>query len=98
MRTKIGMNDKVICKLTKNGRDILFGYYYNQVSYQAQFTKEDVDIKVVTKTMEILHFSEGSYKFQLWEFMNIFGEHLSMGMGTQHVITEGNVFEVESLF
>ena len=62
----VNLNEYIKVKLTDKGKEIYRNYWY------------DIDDEYVPT----LNVDEGGYcKFQLWDFMRIFGEHFRMGGG-----------------
>lgn len=59
----VNLNEHIKVKLTDKGKEIYRNYYH------------DIDDKFVP-TLDVDE--EGFCKFQLWEFMKIFGEHFRM--------------------
>ena len=62
----VNLNEYIKVKLTDKGKEIYRNHYH------------DIDDEYVP-TLDTD--KEGYYKFQLWEFMQIFGEHFHMGGG-----------------
>ncbi len=68
--TIINMNDEVEVRLTDRGRDIYFH-------------RNDELIKLGTKLEQYMPKEVGGwFKCQLWELMQTFGPHISMGFDT----------------
>lgn len=63
----VNLNEYIKVKLTDKGKEIYKNYYH------------DIDDEYVP-TLDVD--KEGFCKFQLWEFMQIFGEHFRMGGGS----------------
>ena len=61
----VNLNEYIKVKLTDKGKEIYRNYYH------------EIDDEKVLKTLDIDE--EGYCKFQLWYFMEIFGEHFRMG-------------------
>ena len=80
-KNKINLNNKVKVKLTSLGVKIHFDHY-NKVNeeYQKQIVKMTYCMPVIDE--------EGYTEYQLWEFMNIFGNHLYNG-------SENVIFPIE---
>lgn len=67
---KINLNDRVKVKLTDYGKEI----YRNQwISLNECYGRE------IVKVHDAEEDEEGYATFLLWDFMNIYGEHIRMG-------------------
>lgn len=74
----VNLNDIIKVKFTDYGRDIYYHRFDEMIARGARFLKPRyprVD-------------EDGYSTIQLWEFMEIFGPHIHLGM--RDVITEGN--------
>ncbi len=67
---KINLNNQIYVKLTKVGEEIYYDYIKKINDY---YGREIID--KYTPDYE----DGGFAKFQLWEFMNIYGNYISMG-------------------
>lgn len=67
---KINLNNQIYVKLTKVGEEIYYDYIKKINDY---YGREIID--KYTPDYE----DGGLAKFQLWEFMNIYGNYISMG-------------------
>jgi len=65
---EFNINDYIKVKLTKHGQKIHISYYekFDTYGVNKKFYKPEID-------------NEGYTEYQLWEFMNIFGEHMFNG-------------------
>ena len=83
---KINLNDKIKVKLTALGVQIHFNHY-NKVNtdYKRQIIKLQNCRPVIDE--------EGYTEYQLWEFMNIFGNYLYNG--AENVILPIEILRVE---
>lgn len=67
---KINLNNQIYVKLTKVGEEIYYDYIKKINDY---YGREIIDKYTPD-------YEDGGYaKFQLWEFMNIYGNYISMG-------------------
>lgn len=67
---KINLNNQIYVKLTKVGEEIYYDYIKEINDY---YGREIIDKYTPD-------YEDGGYaKFQLWEFMNIYGNYISMG-------------------
>ena len=67
---KINLNNQIYVKLTKVGEEIYYDYIKKINDY---YGREIIDKYAPD-------YEDGGYaKFQLWEFMNIYGDYISMG-------------------
>ena len=73
----VNLNNYVKVKLTKFGLDVLIKHY-NKYGITAFLKKEIEDMG-----------KDGEHKFQLWDFMQIFGEHLYLG--AENVVESNNM-------
>ena len=88
MKVKINLNDTIKVKLTDHGKEIYYHrhdrliehirYHGIEPTIKPSFPKED---------------DEGKTKFQLWDFIELYGEHI--GMGKPNVIEPLDI-EVEA--
>lgn len=69
-RVKTNINNYIWVKLTKEGREI---YYDSYKDVYPLLLKAGYGIPAIVQ-------EDGWSKFQMWDFMRIFGEHLSMGV------------------
>ena len=81
---KLNINDRIKVKLTVRGERVHFDHYYqwlkNIRSLEDCMPKPD---------------KEGYTEYQLWEFANIFGEHLYNG--AEQIIKDNEIIFVERL-
>ena len=67
---KINLNNQIYVKLTKVGEEIYYDYIKKINDY---YGREIIDKYTPD-------YEDGGYaKFQLWEFMNIYGNYIGMG-------------------
>lgn len=67
---KISINDYVYVKLTEFGEKVLFNYWFKILYQDKNFT----DIAIKNHIVE----NKNYYKFQLHDFMIIFGNHIDL--------------------
>ena len=67
------INEIVKVKLTQKGKLV---YLEHQIEIQKRFNRDRIKIDV---PLDVKVDSEGFSKFQLWEFMKIFGSHMYCG-------------------
>lgn len=77
---RINLNDIVKVKLTPHGANI----YYNRLSRLNELLKEKCINPIVVRLPEVDR--NGYTKFQLWDFINIYGEYI--GLTKENVITD----------
>lgn len=77
IKSSINLNEIIKVKLTDHGKDIYYKYHKDFYDRIGRDYNKDLDISPYPKIDE-----EGFTKFQLWEFMNIYGEHMNVGMDT----------------
>lgn len=78
---KINLNNQIYVKLTKVGEEIYYDYIKEINDY---YGREIIDKYTPD-------YEDGGYaKFQLWEFMNIYGNYISMGF--PNVIEPLNIY------
>lgn len=80
---KINMNKTIKIKLTNRGKMILYEYWENKL--KKHNSEKDVIEWVKSKI------KKGYYEIELWQFMNIFGEHFYNGA---EPISENNEIEI----
>lgn len=74
MEVKVNINDFIKVKLTDHGKDI---YEHSNDSLMAK--PEYEKIKKWLEPIPLEYDDEGYVQFQLWKFMEIFGEHMWNG-------------------
>jgi hypothetical protein len=74
---EVGLNEKVLARLTPEGIKIYSAYYSNRT----KMFKKLRGIKLAKSAYDIKNRARrgGWYEFQLWEFMQIFGPCVRMG-------------------
>lgn len=87
MKTEININDTISFELTKEGLDILENHYFKLYEHLDHNSRKET-AKTFAKSKRF----DGKHNMQIWEFMQIFGKHIHMGMN--FAITKGNCFEI----
>ena len=83
---KINLNDKIKVKLTTYGQNIHLDYYRDILEkYSTDIFEKYPSLRQVLKIDQ-----DGYTEYQLWEFINIFGDHICMG--AQNVIEPLDIY------
>ena len=80
MKVKINLNDIVKVKLTDYGKEIYYHRHDGLIECMRYHGIESTTIKPSFPKED----DEGKSKFQLWDFIELYGEHI--GMGKSNVI------------
>lgn len=87
VKVTINLNSHMFFKIGQKGWKILLQKKHH--SWQRSINQTLTTIEQLKKDYPI--YKDGYIKMQIWEFMNIFGEHLYMGNRIEDIIEDFNI-------
>lgn len=91
---KVNLNEYIMVKLNDKGKDI----YYHQYDEVNENIKRHGGKPIIPKMPKVDE--EGYTRFQMWQFMNLYGEYMTIGfdtvLETMDIIIDGGEPYVES--
>jgi hypothetical protein len=75
---KINLNDYIYVSLTRKGEQVLIDYH-NNLDLPEEFKRKPEELLNEARAPLRTDKGEFYYKFQIWEFMSLFGDKIQLG-------------------